>query len=130
MKKLIFLMGIFGMSLLHAQNNIPEAQKGVEYGAGVPENITYNVQSPDQVIKSLKKKNEIDRVIIKGRVTAVCPKKGCWVTLENSQNVEVFVKMKDYFQEQAGVYSYIIGLVLLCLGFLLTLFVKKKNKDI
>lgn len=96
MKKLIFLMGIFGMSLLHAQNNIPEAQKGVEYGAGVPENITYNVQSPDQVIKSLKKKNEIDRVTIKGKVTAVCPKKGCWVTLENSQNVEVFVKMKDY----------------------------------
>ena len=130
MKKLIFLMGIFGMSLLHAQSNIPEAQKGVEYGAGVPENITYNVQSPDQVIKSLKKKNEIDRVTIKGRVTAVCPKKGCWVTLENSQNVEVFVKMKDYFQEQAGVYSYIIGLVLLCLGFLLTLFVKKKPKDI
>ena len=59
MKKLIFLMGIFGMSLFHAQSNIPEAQKGVEYGAGVPENITYNVQSPDQVIKSLKKKNEI-----------------------------------------------------------------------
>ena len=43
MKKLIFLMGIFGMSLLHAQSNIPEAQKGVEYGAGVPENIAYNV---------------------------------------------------------------------------------------
>ena len=67
-----------------------------EYGAGVPENITYNVQSPDQVIKSLKKKNEIERVTIKGKVTAVCPKKGCWVTLENTQNVEVFVKMKDY----------------------------------
>ena len=96
MKKLIFLMGIFGMSLLHAQSNIPEAQKGVEYGAGVPENITYNVQSIDQVIKFLKKKNEIDRVTIKGKVTAVCPKKGCWVTLENTQNVEVFVKMKDY----------------------------------
>jgi len=47
-------------------------------------------------MKSLKKKNEIDRVTIKGRVTAVCPKKGCWVTLENTQNVEVFVKMKDY----------------------------------
>ena len=96
MKKLIFLMGIFGMSLLYAQSNIPEAQKGVEYGAGVPENIAYNVQSIDQVIKSLKKKNEIDRVTIKGKVTAVCPKKGCWVTLENTQNVEVFVKMKDY----------------------------------
>ena len=98
MKKLIFLMGIFGMSLLHAQSNIPEAQKGVEYGAGVPENIIYNVQSIDQVIRFLflKKKNEIDRVTIKGKVTAVCPKKGCWVTLENTQNIEVFVKMKDY----------------------------------
>ena len=49
-----------------------------------------------ELIKSLKKKNEIDRVTIKGKVTAVCPKKGCWVTLENTQNVEVFVKMKDY----------------------------------
>jgi len=38
----------------------------------------------------------IERVTIRGKVTAVCPKKGCWVTLENTQNVEVFVKMKDY----------------------------------
>ena len=43
---------------------------------------------------------------------------------------QITAYMKDYFQEQAGVYSYIIGLVLLCLGFLLTLFVKKKPKDI
>ena len=104
MKKLILLMGIFGMSLLHAQSNIPEAQKGVEYGAGVPENITYNVQSIDQVIKSLKKKNEIDRVTIKGKITAVCPNIAGKTILLDAKvtKQETSVKELRHYAEDAG----------------------------
>lgn len=35
-------------------------------------------------------------VKVKGTVTDVCPKKGCWLSLEMPDNSKVFVKMKDY----------------------------------
>lgn len=35
-------------------------------------------------------------VKVKGKVTDVCPKKGCWLSLEMPDNSKVFVKMKDY----------------------------------
>lgn len=40
---------------------------------------------------------------------------------------QIIAYTKDNFAEKAGIYSYIIGLVLLCLGFLLTFVVKKKE---
>ena len=97
MKIKSFLLGMsFLASFAFGQQKIAEAKKGVEYGAGVPEDITYNVQTPDQIITALENKNEIERAIIQGKVTAVCAKKGCWVRLENSKKIDVFVKMKDY----------------------------------
>jgi hypothetical protein len=33
---------------------------------------------------------------LKGKVTGVCPKKGCWLSLEMPDSSKVFVKMKDY----------------------------------
>lgn len=97
MKSRFFLFGmIFLTGLAFAQEKIAEAKKGTEYGAGVSEDMSYNVYTPDQVIKALEKKNEIERVIIQGKVMKVCAKKGCWITLENSKNIEVFVKMKNY----------------------------------
>jgi len=33
---------------------------------------------------------------IKAKVTGVCPKKGCWLSLEMPDSSKVFVKMKDY----------------------------------
>jgi len=35
-------------------------------------------------------------VKVKGKVTDVCSKKGCWMTLETPDKTKVFVKMKDY----------------------------------
>lgn len=35
-------------------------------------------------------------VKVAGKVTDVCPKKGCWLSLEMPDNSKVFVKMKDY----------------------------------
>jgi hypothetical protein len=33
---------------------------------------------------------------IKAKVTDVCPKKGCWISLQMPDSTKVFVKMKDY----------------------------------
>ena len=35
-------------------------------------------------------------ITVKGKVTDVCEKKGCWVTIESENNEKFFVKMKDY----------------------------------
>lgn len=42
---------------------------------------------------------------------------------------QIIAYTKDNFAEQAGFYAYIIGLILLCLGLLLTFLVKNKNKS-
>ncbi len=75
---------------------IKEALPGTEYGAGVADDITFNVQSPDQVIAALENAEDLKDVIIQADVTAVCEKKGCWLTLRNSKDKTVMVKMKDY----------------------------------
>lgn len=49
--------------------------------AGLPELLTDDQPHP---------------VKVKGTVTDVCPKKGCWLSLEMPDNSKVFVKMKDY----------------------------------
>lgn len=90
---------MFGFSLsVMAQKptKIAEALPGTEYGAGVSDDITFNVQSPDQIITALNTNDEMKDVIIQGVVSGVCEKKGCWITLRNSKNENVFVKMKDY----------------------------------
>lgn len=100
MKKLVLLLMLGFSAVIFGQKpaKIAEALPGTEYGAGVAEDITFNVQSPDQVITALSKGNasELKDVIIQGEVSGVCEKKGCWITLKNSKNENVFVKMKDY----------------------------------
>ena len=53
-------------------------------GAIRVENLINNVS---EVGKSFK---------VKGRIEEVCQMKGCWITLENDQNVTIRVTFKDY----------------------------------
>lgn len=49
------------------------------------------------LVKKLKKENKkLENVAIKGKVTDVCEKKGCWLTIQTEDNSQFFVKMKDY----------------------------------
>ena len=52
-------------------------------------------ESLDAVISQLVEKEEIETKI-KGTVTSVCKKKGCWMTVESEAGEEIFVKFKDY----------------------------------
>lgn len=44
----------------------------------------------------LKEKKVVDNVSVKGVVTDVCEKRGCWITIKNENGASFFVKMKDY----------------------------------
>ncbi|CEJ69211.1 protein of unknown function [Chryseobacterium oranimense] len=51
----------------------------------------------DKLSKKLKKDNKkVENVAVKGKVTDVCEKKGCWLTIQTEDNSQFFVKMKDY----------------------------------
>lgn len=97
MKAFSLLLSLFFALQFSAQSTtIREAVKGTQYGAGVSDDITFDVYSPDRVIKALESKDSLKNIVIQADVTAVCTKKGCWMTLQNTQNKTVFVKMKDY----------------------------------
>ncbi|WP_340696557.1 DUF4920 domain-containing protein [Flavobacterium ginsengisoli] len=46
--------------------------------------------------KDLKTTNKIEKVAVRGEVTDVCPKRGCWISVRTEDGASFFVKMKDY----------------------------------
>lgn len=103
MKKLIVLFTLIS-SISFAQETAakkvspPEGKAllGDFYGAKVSANAEQKAISPKQLEKKLKKSKKVENVAIKGKVTDVCDKKGCWLTVETENNEKFFVKMKDY----------------------------------
>lgn len=89
---------IFAISQVQAQskNNIPEAVRGQQYGTGVSEDQTFDVYSTGRILKALDKTEKLEDIIIQAKVSGVCEKKGCWLTLDSPTDTRFFVKMKDY----------------------------------
>ncbi|WP_083997396.1 DUF4920 domain-containing protein [Chryseobacterium angstadtii] len=70
---------------------------GDAYGAGVVSASESKAITVDKLSKKLKKDNKkVEGVAVKGKVTDVCEKKGCWLTIQTEDNSQFFVKMKDY----------------------------------
>ncbi|MFY1046432.1 DUF4920 domain-containing protein [Chryseobacterium sp. GP-SGM7] len=70
---------------------------GDTYGSTVEAKTESKAISVDKLSKKLKKDNKkVENVAVKGKVTDVCDKKGCWLTIETEDNSQFFVKMKDY----------------------------------
>lgn len=70
---------------------------GDVYGGGVASNAESKAISVDKLSKKLKKSDKkVENVAVKGKVTDVCDKKGCWLTIQTEDNSQFFVKMKDY----------------------------------
>lgn len=73
------------------------AMVGDTYGSAVNASVESKAISVEKLNKKLKKENKkVENVAIKGKVTDVCDKKGCWLTIETEDNSKFFVKMKDY----------------------------------
>lgn len=70
---------------------------GDTYGSGVVSTSESKAITVDKLSKKLKKDNKkVESVAVKGKVTDVCEKKGCWLTIQTDDNSQFFVKMKDY----------------------------------
>ncbi len=104
MKKLIFILGLSSSVLAMAQTAkkaevLPppgKAAVGDHYGAKLKNNQIKNAVSTAELSKELNNQKKIENAVVKGKVTDVCDKKGCWLTLETDNNEKFFVKMKDY----------------------------------
>ena len=102
MKKFVLILTIAFSTTIFAQ----EAEKkgppagnaaiGDVYGSKISAKAEEAAISPKKLDKKLKSNKKIENVAVKGKVTDVCDKKGCWLTVETDNNEKFFVKMKDY----------------------------------
>lgn len=98
MKKVLFLFGLALGVVTFAQSGPPagDAKVGEFYGKDVDAKLVKKAISTKKLNKELETKSNIENVAVKGKVTEVCPKKGCWVKLQTEDGNDFFVKMKDY----------------------------------
>lgn len=102
-KSLLFALTVSFSTLVFAQESkksgppAGNAVVGDVYGGGVASNAESKAISVDKLSKKLKKSDKkVENVAVKGKVTDVCDKKGCWLTIQTEDNSQFFVKMKDY----------------------------------
>ncbi len=86
MKKIVFL---FSLILVGCSNN---GKSGEKYG----EIISLTNKSSIQSILEQPEENKGKEFLISGEMTNVCQKKGCWMTIKDLDNTEIFVRFKDY----------------------------------
>jgi hypothetical protein len=87
---LLFLLVI--SCLVYAQPPDVPATPGTTFGAGTTADQAFAVTELPVFLKD----KESAEVKVIAKVTDVCPKKGCWMSLEMPDKSTVFVKMKDY----------------------------------
>lgn len=101
-KSLILVLALSASTFAFAQETKkagpPEGNAivGDTYGSAVAAKSESKAINVDKLGKKLKKEKKIENVAVKGTVTDVCQKKGCWLTIKTDDNSEFFVKMKDY----------------------------------
>lgn len=101
MKKILFAVVLSLGTITFAQTGkvgppAGEAKVGEIYGGEVSADVLKNAITAKQLEKQLQKTNKIENVAVKGKVTEVCDKKGCWLTVKTNSKDRFFVKMKDY----------------------------------
>ncbi len=103
MKRLVLILAVAFSTVAFAQetqkkSGPPEgnALVGDVYGAQVSAKSEKSAVSTATLTKKLKKSKKLENVAVTGKVTEVCDKKGCWMTVETDNNEKFFVKMKDY----------------------------------
>ncbi|MBP4136528.1 DUF4920 domain-containing protein [Flavobacterium geliluteum] len=69
---------------------------GDYYGADVNKVSEEKAISVEKLESKLESTSKAENVVVKGLVTDVCPKKGCWLTIKTEDGSPFFVKMKDY----------------------------------
>ena len=105
MKKAIYTLVLFVSfsSLSFSQEAVEKkspptgnAVVGDYYGADVSKVSETSAISVGKLENKLSNDKRIENVAVKGEVTDVCEKRGCWVTIKTENGSSFFVKMKDY----------------------------------
>ncbi|KFF06848.1 DUF4920 domain-containing protein [Flavobacterium reichenbachii] len=103
-------LGVYTLVLFLSFSSLCFAQEDVEkpsppagnalvgdyYGADVSKTSANSAISVEKLNEKLKSKEKIEGVVVKGEVTDVCPKRGCWISVKTQDGASFFVKMKDY----------------------------------
>ena len=98
----IFCLSISTLSFSQQGESIksapPEgnAMVGDFYGADIAITAQNTAVSVEELVFKLEDSKNIKKVVVKGQVIDVCPKKGCWLTIKTEDGSSFFVKMKDY----------------------------------
>lgn len=94
MKTLSILCTLFMLAIVVVKAQPPKGPvtPGTTFGSSISADGALPVADLSNVLKD----DQPHAVKVKGTVTDVCPKKGCWISLEMPDNSKVFVKMKDY----------------------------------
>ncbi|MBF4493871.1 DUF4920 domain-containing protein [Flavobacterium sp. MR2016-29] len=69
---------------------------GDYYGADVSKASEVKAISVEKLEKELESSKKAENIAVKGIVTDVCEKRGCWLTIKTEDGSPFFVKMKDY----------------------------------
>ena len=69
---------------------------GDYYGADVSKDSEGRAISVNKLENKLENEKKIENIAVKGQVTDVCEKRGCWLTVKTENGSSFFVKMKDY----------------------------------
>lgn len=90
MKQILFLTGL--LFCLGATAQIKTAAKGVTYGTKTTAKGAVEVTILEEKLATTKK--FVGKV--KGTITEVCEKKGCWMKLAQADGEGIMVRFKDY----------------------------------
>jgi hypothetical protein len=89
---LLLTVCLFACATAYTQPPDVPADPGSTFGASTTQDQAFEVAQLPEFLKG----KENAEVKILAKVTDVCPKKGCWMSLEMPDKSTVFVKMKDY----------------------------------
>ena len=90
MKKILFIAAVLLCSVAQAQ--IKPAVKGVVYGSKTTAEGAIEVNMLEEKLATAEKFTGK----VKGTVTEVCEKKGCWMKLAQTDGEGIMIKFKDY----------------------------------
>ena len=97
----LFFIGISTLSFAQEAVEKPappsgNASVGDYYGANVSSVSVDKAISVEKLESKFKDQIKVENITVKGVVTDVCEKRGCWVTIKTENGSSFFVKMKDY----------------------------------
>ena len=82
---------LFTILVTKAQSTAAPAEKGTQYGSPITAEGAIAVNDLDNKVKNNQFTGKI-----KGKVTEVCMKKGCWMKIKKDDGEKIMVTFKDY----------------------------------